>query len=106
MEKYSDQSNKSGMQILFMLLQMVVLSIVYIFIYTVYRVVELNIEKHDISPVMYFPVIVALIVLPILLYKYRQMFNAGNMLVAVTWTMGAASLIIISLYFYIAQISG
>jgi len=106
MEKYSDQSNKSGMKILFMLLQMVVLTIVYIFIYTAYRVVELSIEKYDTSIVMYFPVVVALVVFPILLYKYSQMFNVGNMLVAVTWTMGVASLTIISLYFYIAQISG
>ena len=106
MEKYSDRSNKSGMKILFMLLQMVVLTIVYIFIYTAYRVVELSIEKYDTSIVMYFPVVVALVVFPILLYKYRQMFNAGNMLVSVTWTMGLASLTIVSLYFYIAKISG
>ena len=94
------------MKILFMLLQMVVLTIVYIFIYTAYRVVELSIEKYDTSIVMYFPVLVALVVFPILLYKYRQMFNTGNMLVAVTWTMGVASLTIIFLYFYIVQISG
>jgi hypothetical protein len=94
------------MKILFMLLQMVVLTIVYIFIYTAYRVVQLSIEKYDTSVVMYFPVVSALVIFPILLYKYRQMFNSGNMLVAVTWTMGVASLTILALYFYIAQISG
>jgi hypothetical protein len=34
------------------------------------------------------------------------MFNAGKMLVAFIWTMASASLIIVLLYTYVAQITG
>jgi len=106
MEKYNDQQNKSGMRVLFMFAQMMVLSIVYIFVYTSFLAVKYAIDKYDVSPVMYFPVFVALVVFPILLYKYRKMFNAGRMLLATTWMMGTASLTIVLLYVYIAQITG
>ena len=55
---------------------------------------------------MYFPVLVALVIFPVLLYKYRQMFNAGKMLVAVIWMMATASLTIVLLYVYVVQITG
>ncbi len=106
MQKYDDNTNRSGMKIIFMLAQMLVLSIVYIFVYTTFLAVGYAIDKYDISPVMYFPVFVALVAFPVLLYKYRQMFNAGKMLIATTWMMGTASLTIVLLYVYIAQITG
>jgi lipopolysaccharide/colanic/teichoic acid biosynthesis glycosyltransferase len=105
MQKYNDNANKSGMKIIFMIAQMMVLLIVYIIVYTSFLAVGYAIEKYDVSPMMYFPVIVALVVFPILLYKYRQMFNTGHMLVATIWTMASASLIIVLLYVYIAQIT-
>lgn len=89
-----------------MFAQMIVLSIVYIFVYTSFLAVRYATETYDVSWVMYFPVFVALLVFPILLYKYRQMFNAGKMLVATTWMMATASLTIVLLYVYIAQITG
>jgi len=89
-----------------MLAQMVVLSVVYIIVYTSFLAVGYAIEQYDVSPVMYFPVFVALVIFPVLLYKYRQMFNAGKMLVAFTWMMATASLTIVLLYVYIAQITG
>ncbi len=88
-----------------MFAQMLVLSIVYIFVYTSFLAVRYAIEKYGVSPVMYFPVFVALLAFPVLLYKYRQMFNAGKMLVATTWMMATASLTIVLLYVYIAQIT-
>lgn len=106
MQKYNDKANKSGMNIIFMFAQMLVLSVVYIIIYTSFLAVGYAVEQHGVSPMMYFPVGLALVIFPILLYKYRQMFNAGKMLVAVTWMMGAASLTIVLLYVYIAQITG
>ena len=106
MQKYDDNTNRSGMKIIFMLAQMLVLSIVYIFVYTTFLAVGYAIDKYDISPVMYFPVFVALVAFPVLLYKYRQMFNAGKMLIATTWMMGTASLTIVLLYVYIDQITG
>ena len=106
MQKYNDQSNQSGMKIIFMLAQMMVLAVVYIFVYTSFLAVGFAVEEHGVSLVMYFPVFVALAIFPILLYKYRQMFNSGKMLLAFTWMMGAASLTIVLLYAYIAQITG
>jgi len=106
MQKYDDTKNKNGMKLIFMLGQMMVLSIVYIFVYTSFLAVQYAIDKYDVSLVMYFPVFVALVVFPILLYKYRKMFNAGHMLLATTWMMGTASLTIVLLYVYIAQITG
>ena len=105
MQKYNDNTNKSGMKIIFMIAQMMVLSVVYIIVYTSFLAVGYAIEKYDVSFIMYFPVVLALIIFPVLLYKYRQMFNAGHMLVATIWTMGVASLTIVLLYVYIAQIT-
>lgn len=106
MQHYNDEKNKAGAKVLFMLAQMVVLSIVYIIVYTSFVAVGYAIEEYGVSPVMYFPVFVALVIFPILLYKYRQMFNAGKMLVAFTWMMATASLTVVLLYVYIAQITG
>ena len=106
MQHYNDTQNRTGAKVIFMLAQMLVLSVVYIFVYTSFLAVGFAIEKHDVSPVMYFPVFMALVIFPVLLYKYRQMFNAGHMLVAITWMMGTASLTIVLLYVYIAQITG
>lgn len=106
MEHYNDEKNKAGAKVLFMLIQMVVLSIVYVIVYTSFIAVGYAIEEYGVSPVMYFPVFVALVIFPILLYKYRQMFNAGKMLVAFTWMMATASLTVVLLYAYVAQITG
>jgi len=105
MQKYDDKQNQSGMRVIFMLVQMMVLLVVYIFIYTSFKAVQYATEKFDISPVMYFPVFAAMVIFPVLLYKYRQMFNAGKMLVATVWTMGTASLTIVLLYVYIVQVT-
>jgi len=93
------------MRVIFMFVQMSILTVVYIIIYTSFKAVQYAIDKLDASVLMYIPVVVALIVFPVLLYKYRQMFNAGKMLVATTWTMATASLTVILLYVYIAQIT-
>jgi FtsH-binding integral membrane protein len=104
MQHYNDEKNKAGAKVLFMIVQMVVLSMVYIIIYTSFVAVGYAIEEYGVSPVMYFPVFVALVIFPILLYKYRQMFNGGKMMGAFIWTMATASLIVVLLYVYVAQI--
>jgi hypothetical protein len=105
MQHYDDEKNKAGARVLFMIVQMIVLAMVYIIVYTSFLAVGYAIEEYGISPVMYFPVFMALIIYPILLYKYRQMFNAGKMLVAFVWTMATGSLIIVLLYVYVLQIT-
>ena len=106
MEHYNDEKNKAVAKVLFMIVQMLVLCVIYIIVYTSFLDVGYAIEQHGVSPIMYFPVFVALVIFPILLYKYRQMFNAGKMLVAFIWTMATASLTLVLLYVYIAQITG
>lgn len=106
MEYYNDEKNKSGARVLFMFVQMIVLVMVYIIVYTSFVAVGFAIQEYGMSHVMYLPVVVAMVVFPILLYKYRQMFNEGKMLVAFTWMMATASLVVILLYAYVAQITG
>lgn len=106
MQHYNDEQNKAGVKVLFMIAQMAVLLVVYIIVYTSFLAVGYTIEQYNVSPAMYFPVLVALVIFPILLYKYRQMFNEGKMLGAFIWTMATASLTIVLLYAYIAQITG
>lgn len=106
MQHYNDKQNQAGAKVIFMIAQMAVLSVVYIFVYTSFLAVGYAIEQYDVSPIMYFPVFVALVIFPVLLYKYRKMFNAGKMLVATTWMMATASLTIVLLYVFIAQITG
>lgn len=106
MEYYNDEKNKSGARVLFMIVQMIVLVMVYIIVYTSFVAVGFAIQEYGMSHVMYLPVVVAMVVFPILLYKYRQMFNEGKMLVAFTWMMATASLVVILLYAYVAQITG
>ena len=106
MQHYNDEKNKAGAKVLFMIVQMVVLSMVYIIIYTSFVAVGFAIDEYGMSYLMYFPVFMALVIFPILLYKYRQMFNAGKMMGAFIWTMATASLIIVLLYVYVAQIAG
>jgi len=106
MQKYDDKQNQSGMRVIFMIVQMVILAVVYIIIYTSFKAVQYAIDKLDASVLMYIPVIIAMVVFPVLLYKYRQMFNAGRMLLASTWMMASAALTVILLYVYVAQITG
>jgi len=93
------------MRVIFMIVQMVILAVVYIIIYTSFKAVQYAIDQLDASVLMYIPVIIAMVVFPVLLYKYRQMFNAGRMLLASTWMMASAALTVILLYVYVAQIT-
>lgn len=105
MQYYNDKENQAGAKILFMFLQMIVLVIVCIFIYTAFLAVGFTIDKNGMSQWMYFPVVMALVIFPVSLYRYRQMFNTGHWLLAISWVMGTASLTIVLLYAYIAQLT-
>ena len=106
MQHYNDERNKAGAKVIFMIVQMVVLTMVYIIIYTSFVAVGFAIDEYGMSVLMYFPVFVALVIFPILLYKYRKMFNKGKMMGAFIWTMATASLVVVLLYVYVAQIVG
>ena len=105
MQKYNDTTNKNGMRIIFMFMQMFILLIVFGIIYTSFVAVQYTIEEQGVSSVAYLPVLLSLILFPILLYKYRQMFNRGKMLGASVWTISSSSVIIIALYLYIDKLA-
>jgi len=105
MEKYSDKSNDAGMRVIFMIVQMFVLSIVYLFIYSSFVLIQLAVAKNGVSEVMYFPIFMAFVLFPILLYRYKKMFNEGKRLISFAWMMGTASLVIVMLLAYITQFS-
>ncbi len=94
------------MRVLFMFFQMVMLLIVFGIIYTSFVAVQYTIKEQGVSNIAYLPVLVSLILFPVLLYKYRQMFNRGKMLGATVWTISSSSVIIIALYLYIDTLAG
>jgi energy-coupling factor transporter transmembrane protein EcfT len=104
MQHYSDEKNKAGMRVLFMIAQMLVLGMVYIIVYTSFVAVGYAIKEYGVSWVMYIPVVAVLLLFPVLLYQYRKMFSAGKMLGAFVWMMATASLVIVLLYVYVAQL--
>ncbi len=101
-----DETNRAGMRLLFMVVQMVVLLIVFAFIYTALVAIKLAVAEYGVSGWMYLPVLLVLVIFPFLLYRYRQWFDAGRMLYAYSWTMASASLVIVLLYLYVDQIVG
>ena len=105
MQKLDNKPNPSITRMVFMMLQIIVLAVVYLFVYSSFKAIQYAIEKFDISMIMYFPVFLVMVISPILLYKYRQMFHGGKMLVATVWTMGTASLMLLLLSVYIVGVT-
>ena len=104
MQKYNDTTNKNGMRVLFMILQMFMLLVVFAIIYTSFVAVQYAVQEQGISTLSYIPILFSLILFPVLLYKYRQMFTHGKMLGATIWTISSASVMIIVLYLYIDKL--
>ena len=99
-------TNKNGMRIIFMFMQMIMLLIVFGIIYTSFVAVQYTIKEQGVSSIAYLPILASLVLFPVLLYKYRQMFNRGKMLSASVWTISSSSVIIIALYLYINKLAG
>ena len=101
---YDEKRNKIAGEILFLCAQVVLLLITFGFIYTAFAAVKLAIAKYQLTFMAYFPVVLALVVYPAVLYKSRKMFRQGRMLRAFAWMTGMASLIIVLLYLYLSQL--
>jgi len=106
MPYYNDEQNKKASQVLFYIVQMVILLIVYAFVYTSFVVVKLAVAKYNLTFMVYLPEVLALVAYPVVLYKTRKMFQQGKMLRAVGWMMGWASVIIVVLYLHLSQLVG
>ena len=106
MQKYNDKANISGMKLIFMVAQMIVVSIVYSIGYTSFLAIQLSMKGHESTWFVYVPIIVLIILFPIFLHLYRQMFNKGRMLEASVWMMSMASLSIVLLYIYTDTVIG
>jgi hypothetical protein len=104
MQKYNDKTNKNGMRVLFMIMQMFMLLVVFAIVYTSFVAVQYVIKEQHISNLAYFPVLLSLVLFPVLLYRYSEMFNHGKMLGAAIWTISSGSVMIILLYFYIDKL--
>lgn len=85
-------------------LQLIVFLAVYTVTYGAFKGVEFAIGKYEMSSLMYFPVAVVAVIFPIFLYQQRKMLDSKGFLVALTWMMGTASLTILLLYIYVAQV--
>lgn len=106
MQKYNDKANTSGMKLVFMLAQMLVVSIVYSIGYTSFLAIQLSMKENEGRLFVYLPIFTVIVIFPILLHHYRQMFNKGRMLAASVWMMAVASLSIVLLYVYADTIVG
>lgn len=104
MQYYNDKSNEKAAYLFFMFFQMFMLLMVYAFVYTSFIAVKMTILEKGLTIMTALPEIIALIAYPVVMYKTRKMFKAGKRLTAVAWLMGWASVIIVFLYFHIAQL--
>jgi len=54
----------------------------------------------------YLPVVFAMFIYPVVLYKTRLMFQKSRPLRAVAWMLGWAALLIVLMYAFLAQLVG
>ena len=54
----------------------------------------------------YLPVVFAMFIYPVVLYKTRMMFRKKRPLRAVAWMLGWAALLIVMMYAFLAQLVG
>jgi len=104
MQYYNDKSNENAVYVFFMFFQMFMLLMVYAFVYTSFIAVKMTILEKGLTIMTALPEVIALIAYPVVMYKTRKMFKAGKRLTAVAWLLGWASVIIVFLYFHIAQL--
>jgi len=104
MKYYSDESNKAAANVMFLLLQILVLFTVYGFVYTSFVAVKLAIAEYHLTFMTYLPEVLALLLFPVVLYKTRKMFARGKRVRATVWMMAWASVIIVALYAHLSQL--
>ncbi|WP_294952822.1 hypothetical protein [Sulfurovum sp.] len=104
MQYYNDKTNRQGTYFAFVAVQLFLLLIVYGFVYTSLVAVKLAVARYHLTFMAYMPVVLALIVYPVVLYKTRKMFRAGKRLRATGWMLGWASVIIVALYAFLSQL--
>lgn len=87
--------------ITFSILQMILFFIVYLFIYSSFVAVEYSIKNYDLSSFYYYPILIPVIAIPILFYRFRVMFLKENLMLAIKLTFATSFIAIIGLYFYL-----
>ena len=106
MQYYNDESNRKGSYLIFVAVQVVLLLVVYSFVYTALVAVKLAIAKYHLTAMAYLPVVFAMFIHPVVLYKTRKMFQKKRPLRAVAWMLGWAALLIVMMYAFLAQLVG
>jgi len=106
MQYYNDEHNKKGSYLIFVVVQVILLLVVYSFVYTALVAVKLAIAKYHLTAMAYLPVVFAMFIYPVVLYKTRLMFQKSRPLRAVAWMLGWAALLIVLMYAFLAQLVG
>ncbi len=104
MQYYSDDQNTKGAYLLFVGVQVFLLLLVYGFVYTSLVAVRLATAQYHLTFMAYMPVVLAMIVYPVVLYRTRRMFLLEKRLRAIGWMLGWASVIIVALYAFLSQL--
>jgi hypothetical protein len=106
-KKYSDQENATGVYIIFVVFQMIMLAVMYTILYAAFRATQLSVEKFALNEVTaYAPTIIVFIIIPIVLYRTRKMFRQGRMIEAILWMMSLLSVFLVGIMIHVSNISG
>ena len=106
MQKYDDKQNAQGVYIIFLVVQMILLSLVYAIVYASFRATQLAVEKYQLNEITAFaPTVIAFIAVPVLLYRTRKMFKEGSMMMSIFWMMALLSVFLVGLLVHISNIS-
>jgi len=107
MKIYDDTQNAKGAYIIFALIQMILLALMYMIVYTAYRATLLCIDKYDLNTIMALgPTVIVFIATPVVLYKTRKIFLQERRMVAITWMMALLSVFLVGLILHVSNISG
>jgi hypothetical protein len=107
MKPIDDERNARGVYIIFVVVQMILLALMYTIVYASYLATEVSIEKFGLNAITaYAPTAIVFVALPLVLYKTRQVFRKGDMMVAISWMMALLSIFLVGLMLHVSNISG
>jgi len=105
MSYYDDGVNRQGAYLLFRGVQLLLLLIVLVIVYTSFVAVQYSIALGYVTSIAYLPVFVSPLLFWLFLQHYKKMFLSGGMLRATVWSISMASVFIVLLYLYVDKVS-
>ena len=104
MKYYSDQSNDTAANVLFMFFQIFILLIVYGFVYTSFVAVKMAIANYGLTFMTYLPEVVVLVCYPVVMFRTMKAFKQGKRLRSIAWILSCAAVSIVFLYGHLSQL--